>query len=336
MNRRWIDPERFPGRAFLAAVARDHRAITASGDLRSATAEALQARWAARLGAEADDLLLFASAEEAARLACSALLLPHDVALLARPSASLWPASALATGAAFVDVGRLADGRLDPAGIAFAAESHPGGLWLLEQPSLAGQDDVAAWSASLPATHGASACPAALVDVSGAPGHGASVLALAPGDADGRHVLASLHALRDPLEPAWPTLYALRVAPGQGRQLAALLGGSSLPMPLLERASAALSRADEAADRVALERIATVVAQVNALAAGWSGAAPLAGGGWRQAVRCDAGDSVAFAEALAHVGLIAAAYGRHPMRSYVVVDLGLALQLGRDRGPIAI
>lgn len=343
MSGRWLDAARFPGRAFLAAIARDHRAIGGSVDGRAAAAEALQSRWAERLGAQADDLLLFASAEEAAGLACGALLAPGDVALLARPCAALWPAAALASGAAFVDVGRLADGRLDPAGVAYAAATHPAGVWLLDAPSLAGQDDVALWSEAMATGAPTSQpCAIALVDMRDAPGHGAAAgAALAVpardlGAAAAGQVIATLHALRDPAAPAWPLLVGLRVEPGQGREISALRGAASLPPLLVERAALALARADVAADRDASDRAATIVEQIAAQAAGWSGAVLLARAGWHQAVRCDAGDAVAFAAALASLGLPAAAYNRHPMRSYCVVDLGLVLQLGREARPIGV
>lgn len=330
MTSRWLDVARFPGRAHLAAIARDHRPTAGFTDLRAAALEALQARWATALGASPDDLLLFASAQEAARLACSALMAPGDLALLARPATALWPAAVLATGAAFVDLGRLADGRLDPAGVAFAAEAHAGALWLLDQPSLTGHDDLATWSAALDEAPRPPSPARALLDVTDAPGHGASAATLAPVDVRAE-LLASLHALRDPLEPAWPLLFALRVQPGEGRALAALRGPATLPMPLVERASLVWQRADMAADAHAAIRISAVRAEVAARAERWPGAAVVGTSGWRIAVRCDGGDAEALAAELQASGLPAMGHGRHPMRSLVVVDLGVALQLGRDR-----
>lgn len=345
MSGPWLDVQRFPGRAHLAAIARDHRPETAGPDLRSASFDALQARWAARLAADAADVLLFAGADEAARLVCSALLTPGDVALLARPCGALWPAATLATGAAFVDVGRLADGRLDPAGVAFAATAHPRAPWLLEAPALGGHDDAADRAVALAASEEASAGAAiAVVDATAASGHGADAAPLeastptslvAPATPRAGRVVASLHALRDPLEPAWPLLYALRTEPGQGRALALQRGPATLPMPLIERAGLALQRVDRAADERAAERVAAVVAQVAAAAAAWSGAVVLAPAGWRVAVRCDAGDAAAFVATLAAQGLAASAFGPHPMRNLALVDLGAALQSGRDRGPLA-
>ncbi len=315
--RRWLDAERFPGRRHLAAIARDHRPASGGGNYAGALAEQVRDRWAAAIGCAPEALVLCASVAEAARLCCAAFLRPTDTALLARPSSVTWPAAVLGAGAAFVDLGRLADGAVDPAGARFAAEAHPGALWLLDAPSLSGADDCADLWSTLEAAHRSDDGATVVIDASRELAYvGAGGARVAP-------CSATLLALRDPLAPQAALLCAVRVGPEDFGGPAALLGPAQLPAPLLELALAALQRAEHAdpaalADQAAALSEAVTAALTTAVGA-HPGVARLGGLGLHVALRCDGGDAVAVAKLLGRHGLCADAYGGGAMRDLVLV-----------------
>ncbi len=315
--RRWLDPQRFPGRRHLGAIARDHRPTTGGGNYAGALAEEVRDRWAAAIGCDPDALVLCASVAEAARLCCMALLRPEDTALLARPCAATWPAAVLGAGAAFVDVGRLADGVIDPAGARFAAEAHSGALWLLDAPTLTGASDCDALWPVLEAAHRADDRTTIVVDAT------AELTYVGAGDALASPCSATLLALRDPLAPQTPLLCAVRVGPEDFGGPAALLGPARLPAPLLELAMAALGRA-HIADPTTMRAEAAALREAVAAALATAGDAHpgismLGGPGLQVALRCDGGDGAAVARLLGRHGLCADAYGSGAMRDLVLV-----------------
>src|SRR5258708_2761848 len=123
MTSTWLDLTRFPLRRHLAGWYGQHRALNADrSDFAGDSSALLQSRWAAWLGVQPADVLLAATAHDAWHLLARAVFLPNDVAIIAEPSLSAFPAAVLAAGAAYVDVGRRHRGEIAPAALAIALE----------------------------------------------------------------------------------------------------------------------------------------------------------------------------------------------------------------------
>ena len=214
----WFDLQRFPGRAHLASVVRQHRADPEPQRREAQLQLQVIQRWSAQLRCDPSDLLLLPSADAAIRLALSALLAPGDVAIVAEPMPGEWLAGVLQTGARFVDVGRRAAGDIDPAALRLALERHPDAVAVGLTPSWFATDDREAWQGLEPR--------ARLMDAR----HSSQRAAREPGDT------AVLVALRDEEAGGQPALYGIATAPGTGSALA-LLGVDECGLPALERAA---------------------------------------------------------------------------------------------------
>lgn len=311
----WLDLRRFPGRHHLAAVVRAHAPLDPAAVLQTGdVSHEVQRLWAARLGVECADLVLAGSDAEAARLVLHALLAPGDVLLLAEPVAHDVPGAVLTTGAAYVDLGRLHDGALDPAALATARARHPGAVLWLHAPGLFGETD--------PQPSAEPAPRAVLVDARLQPGwHAGAVL---PAGA-----LAALVALRDPDEPEAPVLHAVVCAPGTGADLQQLQGPVQWPPALMQQALAILRGLDAQPDwpAAAEAQMAQAYAVLASALAGRPGVRLQPAAGVWAAAECLAGDAAEVARALAQVVGPVQAFAAHPLRSLVVVRLAGACVL---------
>ncbi len=218
----WLDLQRFPGRAHLASVLRQHRADPQPQRPETQLRLDVTERWSAQLGCDPSDLLLLPSADAAIRRVAGALLAPGDVAIVAEPMPGEWLAGVLQTGARFVDVGRRAAGDIDPAALRLALDRHPDAVAVGLAPSWFATDDREAWQELEPR--------ARLMDAR----HGSQGAACEPGDA------AVLVALRDEEAGGQPVLYGIATAAGTGGALG-LLGVEACGLPALERAARVLN-----------------------------------------------------------------------------------------------
>jgi hypothetical protein len=311
----WLDPQRFPGRAHLASVARHHAPLDraqslVAGDL----APAVQTRWAAHLRVDPSDLVLCATEAEACRLVLHGLLAPGDVALLAEPAPVPVLGAILSTGAAFVDVGRLHDGRIDAKALHLALTAHPQAIVIGEQPSLFGTEDRAVLQ-DLPAR-------ATVLSATHAQGF-AGPQDLDPG------ALATLVALRDPDRPQVPVLHAVVCQPGTGADLMLLQGPAGFAEVTLRQALAVLEGLrDQPAWTDATEaRLQAHVERFTQALQGLAGVRILPRSGWRQAAECLGGNAAEVALQLGQHLAPVHAFAPHPMRSLVVVHLGSVFAL---------
>jgi hypothetical protein len=299
----------------LAAVVRAHAPLDPAEVLQTGdVTHEVQRLWAARLGVAAADLVLAGSDAEATRLVLQALLAPGDVLLLAEPVAHDVPGAVLTTGAAYVDLGRLHDGALDPAALATARARHPDAVLWLHAPGLFGEVD--AWPVNGSHASKDSLPRAVLVDARLQPGwHAGPVLPAG--------VLAALVALRDPDEPEAPVLHAVVCAPGTGADLQLLQGPVNWPPVLMQQALAILRGLDaEPTWPAAADAQMTFAYQVLADALAHRPGVRLqpAAGVWA-AAECLAGDAAEVARALVQIVGPVQAFAAHPLRSLVVVRL---------------
>jgi len=309
----WLDTVRFPGRAFQRSVGRAHQPLGGGyGDCGEAVASA----WAAHLGVQPSDFLLCSSDGAALRLVLHGLLAPGDLVLLAEPAPSEAVCAILAAGARYVDVGRRQSGGWDEAALDRALAAHPDALLYGEAPGWLGVDD-----GPLLATH-ASRCRGLVLDARFSQGWGGPARRM---DELGRAgVWAQLVALRDPDSPGEVLLHGVACAPGTGADLGLLHFDAHRPQAPLRQALAVL---EGLADPEWTARADAVLAARHgafaAALADWPGVQVYARAGFRAAAACLAGDAAAVA---AHVGrqlAPVAAYGGHPMRHLVTVDLGV-------------
>lgn len=315
MTSPWLDLQRFPGRGHLAAVARHHAPLDGAqslvpGDL----APTVQQLLATHLGIAAEDLVLCATETDACRLVLHGLLAPGDVALIAEPAPVPVLAAILATGAAFVDVGRLHEGGIDTQALHRALAAHPHAIVVGEQPSLFATDDGLALQ-DLPAR-------AVVMSATHAQGHVGPGL-LHP------HATATLVALRDPDRPQVPVLHAVVCAPGSGADLMRLQGPATFAEVTLRQAHAVLEGLrDQPAWVQPIERcLAGHCARFTQALQGLAGVRVLPRAGWRQAAECLAGNASDVARHLgSHLSPVHA-FAPHPMRSLVVVQLGSVFSL---------
>ena len=288
----WFDLSRRPQRRYLAGLSGSSGPVVRSPDLIAALSVELNRVWASRLEIPPEAMLPCASRADALRLVASAALLPGDRVRIAQPGQEAWAAAIIAAGAAFVDLGRLGDGSLDPSTLAASA---PGRLAILGAPAPTGHDDGRSWSARPGELR--------LADASLAATLGGRVVP----EAD-----LSLIILRDPDRPAWPLLAALCGAPADVEALRLLAGPNPLPVALLQRALDAarrISPAREAEFSAALGARAEAIATTLELGPGqiW-----LPQAGISRAVRCLAADGAALVTQGQRQGYPGAAWGAHP------------------------
>ena len=298
LNAQWLDFERRPNRQHLLRLHRSQQPQAQSADPSGRLVQQLQQRWAERVGLPPEQVLLCRSPEEGLRLVCDGLLTHGDTVNLARPAPTAWLAAVLSAGATFVDIGRLNDGRSDPAVIAAVPTPR---LVIAGAPALSGAEDVSAWQGGAAPIVADATGAARLV---GGPVSGASV---------------TLAALRDPSDPRSPLLWALLGPPAA--PLRYLMGPSLLPASWANRCLAALRSCDDSAEaelRRALSARATSLEERLPLSAGQSW---LPAAGMVRAIRCLAADGASLVPRLTLMGAAAEAHGAFPGRGLVVVSL---------------
>ena len=311
MKPRLLDLDRFGSRKYLQGLAREHRPLSAGGSVGWSLHEQVQLRWATALGIEADDLVLCGSAAHAWTTLSRCLLLPGDVAAIARPCPVELPAAVLGAGASFVDLGRSTQGEIQPAVVAKVAAAHANAVALGQRFSWFGTDDLKALAAVQ--------WRAILIDATGTDALVGSASALDEG-AD-----AAVIALRDPDQPVQPLLWAIACRAGEGPGVAAIGGPGHLPLLLLRAGLASLDAiaAGPASHHVAWRdqlrqrREALRASLTDRPGVHWS----IADGGVTAAALCLDGDVDAVAGPLRVAGFAATGFAPHPMRSAVVVDL---------------
>ncbi len=255
-------------------------------------AERLRETWAARLGLSASAILPCASVSEALRLVANAALLPGDAVRMARPGQLAWAAAVLSAGAAFVDVGRLIGGAVDPA----TRDASPAArLVILGAPAPTGAMDPHDWPAAPGELRLADATLAA--SLRGQPSAGADL---------------TLIVLRDPDAPGTPLLAALCGAPEDILALQLLAGPSPLPERIVRAALAASQRIDAAAEAAFLLAVVARAERLRSLLTLGPGQRWLPRAGISQAVSCLAADGHALAAAAQSQGYSAEAWGAFP------------------------
>ena len=310
MTSAWLEPERFALRHHLGAIQRELRPLAHTTPLGAGMGEAVAARWAAQMHwpdrpVEADEVVLCGSAREAAALALATLLKPGDVLLLAHPCEACAPAIALGQGAAFVDVGRCVDGTVDRLAAERAAAAHPGAVVWASAPAYTAADDTLVWQ-------GVSRIRALVCDMQ---------RALWPSSLPAAS--ACLVALRDPDQPADAVLHAVVADRSAAHTLQAIWGPAQVPTGQLRHAYAVLSgwQADGTWPAATRSAIAAEGERLGQLARAWPGAAVYLTGGASLAIACRAGDPAELGKRLRQETPVLAAYGAHPMRNLLVVDL---------------
>ncbi len=304
------DFTRFPGRRWANSVAARMPPKLAA-DTRMAMAVA--ARWSHHLRARPEDIVLFATAQDAMRAAVHALLAPDDVALLALPLAPEWLTAVLCAGARYVDVGRRFDGPT-PTGAwnrnaaERAAAAHPDAVALVESLSWSGSDDAAA-IAGLPLR-------AVIADARRVQSP------LGPVLLPDRPTL-TLVALRDPDCPSEPVLHALVAPDGQGRALGIAIGPTSVPDLLADHAFAVLDGVERWPDWQAqlVPRLEARYGQWLAALAGRPGVQILGRSGVEAAALCLSDDADVIAAAIADAFPAVRAWPMTPMRALLTLDL---------------
>ncbi len=305
-----LDFKRFPGRRWSLGFSAEMReTLERIPDM----ATAVRARWAQHVRARTDDILLFATAEDAMRAAVHALLAPNDVVLLARPLPPDWIACVLQAGARYVDVGRRYDGFAQTGGwnvaaAQRAAAAHPEAVAIAETCTWGGADDAAV-AAALPLR-------AFIKDARNTLHCLGPVLGL-------ERATVTLVALRDPDAPSPAVLYAL-IAPDQhGAALRAAVGPTAVPAVLAEHAFAVLEGVDRDptwADR-AIARITERNAAWRTALAGRPGVEVLPPAGTEAAALCLGGDGDAIAADLVGQFLTVRAWPTSAMRALLTADL---------------
>ncbi len=321
----WLDTARFPGRASLDSVLRSHQPRAGGERIDVALDDRVRALWAELLGVARADLLLVTGHGEALGLIARALVTPDDTCALAEPVPASLVGAVLACGGRYVDLGRLADGRLDAQALARVANHHPGAVLFAQAPCVFGCDDLLLANAD---AAGADADEASAPRAPPPPFRAVIVdqtRQLRPnidGSSPALPVDARIVALRDPDDGGAPLLHAICCAPGTGGSLAFLLGPSVPPLSLLQRAAALLE------PPARNDRFGAVEAQLVAGAAALAtdvndhpGVIVHGRAGVEIAIECLAGDSAALASRLQASGWRPTALGGHAGRSLIVVDL---------------
>lgn len=297
----WLDLTRRPQRRHLLRLQVSEGPVSAAPSVVGMLAQRLRETWAAHLGLSASAILPCASASEALRLVANAVLLPGDTVRMARPGQLAWSAAVLSAGAAFVDVGRLTSGAVDPS----TRDASPAArLVILGAPAPTGAVDACAWPAAPSELRLADATLAA------------SLYGQPSADAD-----LSLVVLRDPDAPASPLLAALCGAPDDILALQLLAGPSPLPERLVRTALAVTQRIDAAGEAEFLAVVTRRAERLRSLLTLGPGQQWLPRAGVSQAVACLAADGQALATAAQPLGYSAEAWGAFPGGGLVRCDL---------------
>ena len=305
-----IDLARFPGRRWANATAqRLGPRLMAQARLEMV----VRVRWARHLRVPPDEMLLFATAEEAARAAVQALATPADVVLLAQPLPYRWVGAVLHSGARYVDVGRRFDGPLPTGGwnrsaAERAASAHPTAVAVVESPAWGGTDD-AATAADLPLR-------ALIVDAT----RSAQCLGL---ELARQRAALTLVALRDPDHPTEPVVYALVGPDGEELALRVGVGPTGLPNVVAEHALAVLDGLLllPAWPAAMAARADARFAEWLAALAGRPGVVALGRSGLEAAALCLGDDAEQVARALLPTFASVQAWPMTPMRALLTVDL---------------
>lgn len=275
--------------------------MDAGPDVSGLLAVRLREMWSALVGVEADALLPCVSTSAALQLVTQACLLPGDTVRLARPGQLSWSAAVLAAGAAYVDVGRVVKGAVDPA---TAVAAPPGRLAILGAPAPTGADDAGEWPPAADELRLADASLAASL-------HGYPVA-----NAD-----LTLLVLREPDAPSTSLLCALCGPVVDVQALSSLAGPALLPLPLIRAALAALQRMDHHAEAVFQGYLKTRSQRlIDALSLG-PGQRWLPRAGVSHGVQCLAADGASVAAAARKLGYRAEAWSAFPGGGLVRIDL---------------
>jgi len=297
-----LDLQRFPGRAHLASVLRQHRAEPPQLHQETPLQDDVRCLWSEQLGCDPADLILAPTAGDAIRLLTSALLTAQDVAIVAEPMPGEWLASVLATGARYVDVGRRAAGEIDRDALDLALQRHPGAVAIGLAPSWFATDDGPALARVAPR--------ATILD---ARMHASRAGSLAP------DATAVLHALRDAATGGDPVLHGIVCARATGDALRLLASGLGR-LTDLQRALQAL-RADPHLTALRETERAARHAQFVAWFAGEGGVRVAPRAGSCAALECLGGNAREVARRARAVMPGVRAFDTPVMRHIVVVDL---------------
>ena len=305
-----LDFIRFPGRRWSASFMSQ---VTSHLATETTLEAAVLARWSRHLNVPPNDMLLFATAEEAMRAAVHALVATHDVVLLARPLPPAWIAAVLQTGARYVDVGRRFDGPSAIGGwnadaAVRAAAAHPEAVAIAETASWTGAPDAA--------TAGALPLRATIADAR------RTAACLGPVLTSERATL-TLVALRDPDDPVTPVVHALIAPEGQGVALRVAVGPTALPQAVAERAFAVLDGLGRNPDwqHASEVRLRACGQAWHAALEGRPGVIAFAPVGLEAAALCLADDGEQIAAELVADFLTVRAWPMTPMRAILTVDL---------------
>jgi hypothetical protein len=301
---------RFPGRRWAHAITAQ---MTPAGGAPVRLEMAVRVRWSHHIRVMPDAIMLFATAEEAARAAVQALLVPSDVALVAQPLPHHWVGAVLHAGARYVDVGRRFDGPL-PTGAWHrqaaerAVQAHPEAVAIVEAPAWSGADDTQL-ALDLPVR-------ATIVDAT------RSANCLGPALTAGRGTF-TLVALRDPDNPVAPVLYGLVGAADAELEARIAIGPTAVPEPLAERAFAVLDGLARHPEWPAASaaRLAVRYAEWTSALAGRPGVVPLGQAGLEAAALCLGDDSAVIARDLTLAFPGVQAWNMAPMRGLLTVHL---------------
>lgn len=282
LPRPWFDAERWPQRRFAARPG----VVFAASNPELAE---LTSRWAALLGRAADDLLICASAPEAAAVLVAGALQPGDTVVLAAPAAEAAVAAILRSGARFVDVGRTFRGVLEPAAVQLALRHHAGAWLLLGECDAAEQ----AWPALLQA----GARPERTMWWDEQRPMGRRLLAVEPSP------VGELLTLRDPAEPRTPLLWGV-LTDGAAPALRTLGGAPQLHPLLVDAARGALDRwfAQPALPAAWQIQLGAAERSLQTAVSSWPGAMLWPGSGVCRWVRCAADDGPGLADQLRRDG----------------------------------
>ncbi|MCO4760396.1 MAG: hypothetical protein KC502_02755 [Myxococcales bacterium] len=294
-NSPWLDLERRPQRRHLLQLQRTDGPISASASVHGLLSVRVRERWATLVGVSARSILPCAHASQALSLAAHGALIPSDRVRLARPGSMAWPAAILATGASYIDMGRLNSGALDPSVV---TASTRGRFAILGAPAPTGAMDARSWPA-------ANSEPCIWDATLAASLYGAPAERAQPAD-------LALIALRDPLAPSAPVLVALVGDAAHIDGLQSLAGPSFLPASLLRTALGVLSRIDPAASANFALRMAERAAELRAEVALGPGQSWLPQAGVMQSACCLAADGESLVAAAQRAGFEAAAWTAFP------------------------
>jgi len=313
-----LDTARRPGRAFLERVIGTHTTLRGRHEPDSHLAALFEAlpRVFGLPGAIA---VPCAHASHALGIVTQTLLAPSDVAVLFEPSPDTHRAAVLASGARYVDAGRTTALAPDLAALGLVAGRHAPRLVLVDDPGDPSGHPLDAETCAVLA----GAAPVLLVDASAARHPIEAARALAAVAAPARTI--ALVSLADPLSPGSPLLSALIAPADLGRALALVAGPASLGPRHVDAALAAIDawQSPHIAARLEAMDHATTHAEavLTDVARSFPGAVVHAGAGRYRFVECRGPDPTRVARLIEQRGFATRAFGPHPFRNGVGVDL---------------